>query len=353
MSASVKVGMISRNYRSAPFLEACHRFDNLELIACADHREPDDLKLRCQQFGIPVLTVEELLDIPEIEIVINATHTKAHCAFALAIIAAGKNVYNRTPFVAEPGEGRRVLDFAREKDVIVGSEPDAFLSNGVQVCRKLISEGVIGQPVFVNAFMVQRNIDGRHPDQDFYYPHAAGVMYLLGPYCLSTLVYLLGPVSRVVGSQCIRPLQKFDEQPNQIFLEDVPTHVAGSLEFANGINGTIITGFETGTHSHSVVEIYGTEGALRLPDPTTFDENVQVRKLGEKDWTPVPISSSDLPQCRGIGLADMAEALKDNRPHLASGELALHVIDIIWSIHQSAKLGKSLAVKSAVSPESV
>jgi predicted dehydrogenase len=125
------------------------------------------------------------------------------------------------------------------------------------------------------------------------------------------------------------------------------------LEFANGVNGTIITCFETGTHSHSVVEIYGTEGALRLPDPTIFDENVQFRKLGDKDWTLVSVSRSDLPQCRGIGLVDMAAALKANRPQLATGELALHVVDIIWSIHQSAKLGKSLALTTTVPPESV
>jgi predicted dehydrogenase len=141
-------------------------------------------------------------------------------------------------------------------------------------------------------------------------------------------------------------LETGDKQEDRSVIEHIPTHVAGFLEFADGSNGTIVTSFEQGGRSHSRVEIYGTEGAIRLPDPISFDINVKLRQIGEQDWKPVQIHPGPLPQFRGLGLADMAAAIRENRPHNANGEIASHVIDIIWSIHKSAKLCKPLKIKS-------
>jgi predicted dehydrogenase len=353
MSKKTKIGIISRSFRNDPYFIACNRFDNLEVVACCDNYDLADIERRGQRFGVPVLTVEELLAHPEIEIVVNATHTKAHAAFALAAIAAGKSVYNRAPFVALAGEGPRIVSFAREKRVLVGSDPDTFLSDGIQRCRTLIAEGSIGQPLSVTAFMVQRNVQGWHADPDFYYPYAAGALYNIGSYCLTTLVYLLGRIRCVIGSQSVRPLEQYDDQSGTIALKDIPTHAAGILEFANGISGTLVTSFEKGNSSYSLVEIYGTEGVFRLPDPMSFDTNVHFRKEATQDWRPIDIPVGSLPQYHGIGLADMAEALRENRPHHANGEIASHVIDIISSIQKSAENGKPIRVKSASLSETV
>lgn len=152
MSARIKVGLISRSFQGEAYFETCARLDALELVACSDNYDPLDIGILGQRFGIPVVDTNALLADPEIELVINATHTKAHAAFALAALAAGKSVYNRPPFVAEPSEGPRILEFANEKGLWVGNDPDTFLGDGVQHCRKLIAEGAIGQPISATAY---------------------------------------------------------------------------------------------------------------------------------------------------------------------------------------------------------
>lgn len=169
-------------------------------------------------------------------------------------------------------------------------------------------------------------------------------MYQLGPYCLATLIELLGRVVRVTGSQAIRPIDKPDWLTKQIVQETLPTHVAGLLEFANGVVATIVTDFDQGSHSNSRVEIYGTQGVLRLPDPMGYDADVQLRKIGQQEWIPVNVPASQRPQRHGLGLADMLEAIRSHRMPRASGALATHEIDIVRSIQNSAKLGKPVSI---------
>lgn len=347
-----RIGVIGTGNISPIYLESGKNFANLEVAACAD-LDMNRARARAEQFQIPkACTVEELLTDPEIEIVVNLTIPRAHAAVALTAIEAGKSVYNEKPLAVSREDGQKMLTAAHAKGVRIGCAPDTFLGGGLQTCRKLIDDGIIGEPVAATAFMMNHGHESWHPDPDFYYQPGAGPMFDMGPYYLTALTTLLGPVRRVTGSTRVSfPERTITSQPKygEKISVNTPTHVAGILDFANGATGTLITSFDVWSHHLPILEIYGSEGTLSVPDPNTFGGEVQLRKAGEHEWHTVPLMYGYTKNSRGIGVADIAYALRSGRAHRANGELAYHVLDIMHAIHDASREGRHIELASTCS----
>lgn len=349
MSAKVKVGIVGCGNISPAYFKGCRPFDILEVVACADI-EIDRARAKAAEFGVPrACSVAELLADPEIQIVVNLTIPKAHAAVNLAAIEAGKDAYTEKPFALDRAAGQRVLAAAKERGLLVGCAPDTFLGGGIQTARKLIDDGWIGEPVAATAFMTCHGHEGWHPAPMFYYEQGGGPMLDMGPYYLTALVNLLGPVKRVTGSTRISfPERLITSQPlrgTRVRVE-VPTHVAGVIDFANGAIGTIITSFDVWDAHLPRIEIYGSTGSLSVPDPNGFGGPVSVRRAGSTTWTEVPHSHS-IEVGRGIGVADMAYALTYRRPNRASGELAYHVLDVMLAFDEASQAGRHVEIASS------
>jgi len=287
-------------------------------------------------------TLGEMLDA-DVDIVLNLSQPKYHFDITLASVKAGKHVYNEKPLCTKREDAAVLLKAAADKKVRVGGAPDTFLGSGIQTCRKLIDDGRIGNPVAAVAFMMNHGPEHWHPSPEFFYKQGGGPMFDVGPYYLTALVNLLGPVARVSGSAKISsPTRAITSEPlkGAIINVEVPTHVAGVLEFAGGAIGTIITSFDVYSHTLPCMEIYGTEGTLRVPDPNTFGGPVYLRRFNEEEWTQIPLINNYTEDCRGLGVTEMAEAIEQDRPHHASAELAYHVLDIMHGIHEASASGR-------------
>ena len=290
-----KVGIIGCGNISDIYFQAGKTFEAIDIAACAD-LIPERAQAKAEQHGIPkAVSPEALLSDPEIEIVLNLTIPKAHAEIAQKAVEAGKSAYNEKPLTITREDGRKLLATAKANGVRVGGAPDTFLGAGIQTCRKLIDDGAIGQPVAATAFMVCHGHESWHPDPEFYYKVGGGPMFDMGPYYLTALVNLLGPVKRVTGSARITfPERTITSQPKNgtVITVDTPTHIAGVMDFAGGAVVTIIQSFDVWAHGLPCIEIYGTEGSLKVPDPNGFGGPVLVRKPGQGDWTEAPLTHS-------------------------------------------------------------
>lgn len=347
----VKAGIIGCGNISSIYLHNCTKTFNsvIELAAVADII-PERAVEKAREFNIPkACSVEELLTDPEIKIVINLTIPKAHAEICLAALNAGKSVYVEKPLAVSREDGQKILTLAEEKGLLVGGAPDTFLGGGIQTCRKLIDDGWIGKPVAATAFMVCHGHESWHPDPEFYYKVGGGPMFDMGPYYLTALVSLLGPVNRVTGSaRATFPERTITSAPKYgtKIKVDVPTHVAGVLDFEGGAIGTIITSFDVWRASLPCIEIYGSEGTLKVPDPNTFGGPVYVYRNGSNEWKEMPLTHGYTENSRGLGVADMAYALLYGRQHRANGKLAYHILDIMHGIHDASKNGTHCMIQS-------
>lgn len=352
MSATpCKVGIIGCGNISGIYATAGRRFEDLEIVACADLDQARAAAVAAEH-GIPrSLTVEDLLADDEIELVINLTIPAVHSDVALAAVKAGKHVYNEKPLAIKRRPAREVLGLAREKKLRVGCAPDTFLGAGLQTCRRLIDDGAIGEPVGGAGFMLSRGPEGWHPNPDFFYKKGAGPLFDMGPYYLTALTTLLGPVRRVSGSARIsfpeRTIGSGRLAGVKIGVE-IPTHVAGVLDFDSGAVVTLTTSFDVKAHRLPHMEIYGSEGTLVLPDPNTFGGPVLLRGAEDSDWREVPLEFGYADNSRGLGVADMATAIRDGREHRANARTAYHVLDIMHSILDASETGTHVELASSM-----
>lgn len=348
-TSKVKVGVIGCGTISKIYLEVARTMEILDVVACADIM-PERAAARAAEFGLSkALSVEDLLADPEIEVIVNLTIPRAHGEVGLAALEAGKSVYNEKPLAVSREDARRMLDLAAKKGLLVGGAPDTFLGGGLQTCRKLIDDGVIGEPVAAVAFMTNHGHESWHPDPDFYYQPGAGPMFDMGPYYVTALVSLIGPVRRVTGSARITfPERTITSQPrNGTKIQvNVPTHVAGVLDFANGAVGTILTSFDVWAANLPRIEIYGSAGSLSVPDPNTFGGPVRVWKPATKEWTEAPLTHGYTKNSRSLGVADLAQALRSGRPHRASGELTYHVLDVMHAFQDASRANRHVELAS-------
>ena len=336
----VKIGVVGCGNICSIYFQTCPKFDILEVAACADLL-PERAKAKAEEFSLPKsCTVEELLADPEIEIILNLTIPIAHADVAFKAVDAGKSVYNEKPLTISREDGKELLRRAKEKGVLVGCAPDTFLGAGLQTCRDLIDAGAIGTPVSATANMLCHGHESWHPDPEFYYKVGGGPMFDMGPYYLTALVHLIGPISSVAGQANITfPERTVTSEPKKgtTITVDTPTHISGLLNFANGAVGTIVTSFDVWAANMPLIEVYGTEGSISVPDPNGFGGTVRLWKQSTREWEDVALTRPYDENSRGIGVADMAYALRSGRPHRASGEMAYHVLDVMHALHDSSK----------------
>jgi len=343
----VKVGVIGCGAISQVYFMNMKDFDILKIEAAADLM-PERAEAKAKEFGCRACTVDELLADPEIEIVVNLTVPLAHGEVALKVLNAGKSVYDEKPLAVTREDGQKMLAIAKEKGLLVGGAPDTFLGFGHQTCRKAIDSGLIGEPIAATAFMVGHGHETWHPSPEFYYQKGGGPMFDMGPYYLTALINMLGPVSRVTGSTRISfPERTITSKPKygKTVKVEIGTHVAGVMDFANGAIGTIITSFDVWSHTLPIIEIYGTLGTLRAPDPNGFGGEVLARRAGEQDWSKV-VPFQGYTKNRGVGVADMAYALRSGRKNRASGEMTYHVLDIMQGFYDASEMGKHVTIES-------
>src|SRR5437764_1711518 len=293
MNRKTPIGIIGCGNISSVYLKAPQIFDILRVVACADI-DIERARSQAEKYGVPkACTVEELLSDPEVEIVVNLTVPNAHAEVALQAIAAGKAVYGEKPLATLRADGNAILGAAYAQKVRVGNAPDTFLGGGFQTCIQLINEGQIGTPISCTAFKLNHGMEYWHPDPYFFYQPGAGPMFDIGPYYLTALIAMMGPISRVTASvQTTFPERTVTSEPKYgtKISVNTPTHIAGIMEFASGAIGTILTSFDVWHQRLPFMEIYGTEGTLSTPDPNRFDGPVYIRRANDEDWHEVTLT---------------------------------------------------------------
>jgi predicted dehydrogenase len=346
-----RVGVIGCGNISRAYATKLRALPDMDLVACAD-LDPDRARALADEFEVPlVLGPDQLASHPDVDVVLNLTVPRAHAEVTRSALRAGKHAYSEKPLALDASEGAELVDAARAAGLRLGCAPDTFLGAGLQTCRALIDAGAIGTPLAADAFFQGAGPESWHPDPRMFYRRGAGPLFDMGPYYITALVALLGPVSRVTGSARIsRPRRRITSQPLAgIWMDvEVPTHVAAVLEFETGPLATLVTSFDVPASRYRFLEIYGTEGTLSVPDPNTFGGPVQMRRAGDADWTDVSLTHGNAEQSRGLGLADMVRAARAGRPHRASGELAAHVLEVMERILEASDTGRHQLVASRV-----
>lgn len=346
----VKIGIIGCGNISGIYLEKAQTFKIIEVAGCAD-LDFSRAKAQGDKYGVPAREVGDILADPGIEIIVNLTTPDAHAKVGLAALKAGKSIYNEKPLSIQREDALELLRIASAEGLRVGCAPDTFLGAGLQTCRRVIDQGRIGQPIAATAFMMCHGHESWHPSPEFYYQVGGGPMFDMGPYYLTALIHLLGPVDRVSGSARISmPSRTITSQPKfgKVIDVEVPTHVAGTLDFKNGAIGTIITSFDVWKHSFPCIEIHGTEGSLRVPDPNGFGGKVEIFRPDNSGWEEVEYTHDYSVNTRSLGVADMAHAIRSGRPHRASGALAYHVLDIMHAIHDASSSDRFVRLTSQI-----
>ncbi|OUS78124.1 oxidoreductase [Paenibacillus sp. MY03] len=345
----LKVGIVGTGNISGIYFQNGKRFDSMEVVACAD-LDMERAAAKAAAHGVRGCSVDELLAEPDIQMVINLTVPQAHAAVALQALEAGKHVYSEKPLATTREEGRRVLEVARSRGLRVGCAPDTFLGGGIQTCIKLLEDGWIGTPIGATAFMMGGGPEGWHPNPDFFYQPGGGPLFDMGPYYLTALVALLGPINRVTGSAKISFPERIatsKEQFGKRIKVETPTHITSVLDFASGPAATLVTSFDVrGGSVLPRIELYGSEGTLLVPDPNTFGGPVRIRRASAGDWSDIPLTHGKFENARGVGAADMAAAILSDRNHRTSGEMAYHVLEAMFGILDASEQGVHYAMKS-------
>lgn len=315
-------------------------FDNVDVYAIAD-LIPANTKTKSEEYGIGrIMTLEEILADKNVQIVLNLTTPPLHYGISKQALLAGKHVHSEKPLSISYAQGKELVQIAEEKDLFLGCAPDTFLGGGIQTCRKIIDDGLIGDVIGANAFMMSHGHETWHPNPVFYYQVGGGPMFDMGPYYLTALVSLMGNVESVAGMTSTSfPTRRVTSQPNygQIIDVEVPTHVNGLLRFASGAVGNIITTFDVWGSTLPWIEIHGTRGSIQVPDPNGFGGQVMLRQHFDSEFKPYPTTHPNTDNSRGLGVWDMADCILTGRKDLrASGRLALHVLEIMEAIHISS-----------------
>jgi len=350
----IKIGVIGAGVISHVYLKNCTgMFDNiLEVKAVAD-LVPELARKRAEEFRIPhVYTVDELLADPEIEIVLNLTAPSAHAPLNLRALQAGKHVYTEKPFALSREDADEVLALAEEKGLLVGCAPDTFLGAGIQTCIKLIDDGWIGKPYAASATIIMGNAsNGMHPNFQNFLKLGGDPIMDMGPYYLTALIAMLGPVRRVTGSAQQLHTEITVTNPKshaygQTVPVEAPTNVTAVLDFANGAVASLQAAKESFGYSPRL-EVYGTEGNLTVPDPNFFGGTVMI-KFPNGETKEIPHTHPYAEEGRGMGIADMAYAIRSGRPNRASGRLARHVIDISLGIFEASRTEKHVHLQPGI-----
>ncbi|WP_238017138.1 Gfo/Idh/MocA family oxidoreductase [Dactylosporangium sp. AC04546] len=345
MGEPLTVGIVGAGKISAAYAETLARLPGVRLTRVADLDLGRAAALAADLPGVLPVPPDELLACADVDAVLNLTVPRAHATVALAALAAGKHVYGEKPLATGTTEAAEVLAAAAAAGRTVACAPDTVLGTGLQTARASLAAGDIGVPVAATAFMVTPGHERWHPSPQFYYEPGGGPLYDMGPYYLTALVHLLGPVRRVTG-MASTPRPTRTTLDGVTFPVEVATHVTGVLEHASGALTTLMMSFDAWTGRLPRIEVYGTEGTLNVPDPNGFAGDVHRFAGATREWTKLPDLAGYRDAARGYGVADLARALRTGTQPRASADLAYHVLDVMESLLSAAATGTTTTVTS-------
>lgn len=346
----LRVGVIGCGKIAPAYVKGLALFpEDVKLTACADLMEG-----RAQEFaaeyGLQAMSISELLDSPDVDLVLNLTIPAAHAEVALQAISAGKHIYNEKPLAVELTDGKKILEAAQSAGVRAGCAPDTFLGGGIQTARALIDSGAIGQPIAAGAFMMGHGPESWHPNPFFFYEKGGGPVLDMAPYYLTALVNLMGPVQTVAamtGAAFSERVAGHESIRGQTMPVQVSTHATGALRFESGAMATVTFSFDIWAHNMPRIEIYGTEGSMIVPDPNHFGGEIKVWDTTSNEWR-VAEHTHRVDVLRGMGVVDMARAIRSNTEHRASAQLAQHVLEIMLAFDQSSDEQRQVAIQTQI-----
>jgi predicted dehydrogenase len=357
---SVGVGIVGTGVISDTYLENLGSFPDVEVVAVGDII-PEKAKAQGEKYGVKTAGEPELVyDNPDVQLIVNLTIPAEHVGVSKRAIEAGKHVWSEKPLGLDRGQVAALLELADANGVRVGSAPDTLLGPGFQSAKRAIQAGVIGEPMFASTQFQTQGPDLWHPSPAFLFAQGAGPLLDIGPYYFGALISLLGPVDRVAAiGRKKQEVRKIHTGPNagDTFPVEVPSTMQVVTAFESGTQAQTLVSFDSALERHGVLEIHGTEGSIVLPDPNMFTgRTTYVKPLGvlrdgmsfDQTWIEVPEEGTVTG--RGLGALDMIRAIAEGRPHIASGELGLHIVDVLLSAQDSAATKEFVAVESTVGP---
>jgi len=328
----MRVGLLGGGHIADQYIAGMRQFEELELVAVAD-RDVDVTRARAAEWNLRAHTPESLLAAGDVELVVNLTPPRAHPETTRDALTAGKHVYSEKPLGVDVDEARELVELARAKRLGLACAPDTFLGSALETARDALLASAIGTPLSATAFVGERGPEHWHPSPAAYYEPGAGPLFSLGPYYLTALVQLLGPIEEATGFSS-QPWDKRSRPDGTTMPVSTQTTYAGALRFANGVVGTVFASYDVQEKRVPPLEIYGSEATLSLPDPNHFDGPVL---LGDATgWRELPVTHAT-GRGRGVGVADLARALVDGGEPRASGKLALHVLDALCALHEGGR----------------
>jgi predicted dehydrogenase len=344
---SARVGVVGCGIIAKDYVEGSAAFGSFEVVACAD-LDPESAAAFADVHGLEMQTVDELIGDPTIEVVLNLTPPAAHAAVTRAALEAGKHVYTEKPVTTSVEDGRELLADAERRGLRIGCAPDIFLGAAYETARELIAQGAIGTPLSATATFLVGGPDSWHPNADVFYQAGGGPMLDIAPYYLTAIASLLGPFRAALGlATTPTPERRFGVGPRAgaSFTVDVPTHAVAALQLESGALATLTVSFEAFGQYVSGLLVHGSGGSLDLPDANAFGGPIRIRN-GDGEWKPVEYASPGPTETRGLGLDEMLTAIREERPHRASGALALHVLETALAALRSAEEGRTVEIRA-------
>jgi predicted dehydrogenase len=349
MNTPARVGVVGCGVIAHNYIRGSAAFDSFELVACADLNEPAAAAFAAEH-GLHVSSVDDLIADPGIDAILNLTPPSAHAAVVSAAFAHGKHVYTEKPLATSVAAARDLVAAAAERGLRLACAPDTFLGSAYEAGRGLIERGAIGEPLGATATMLVGGPDGWHPNADVFYRDGGGPMLDIAPYYLTAVVSLLGPFVAASGFAATpTPVRRLGVGPRagEEFSVDVPTHVSALLRLERGPLLTLTVSFEATEQYESSMVVHGSEGTLELPDANAFEGEVRV-KTARGELETVAYESRGPQETRGLGLHELFESLQAARPHRASAELGLHVLESATAVLDSAREGRTVEIASRV-----
>lgn len=353
MTKDLGVGIIGCGNISAAYLSLSAMFKGYQIVAVADINM-ENAVARAEEFGVRAHTVDELLAADDVDLIINLTIPAAHVAVSRAILQAGKHVYSEKPFVLSLPEAQELGEIAKANNLRIGSAPDTFLGSSHQLARNLIEDGAIGAVTSGVAVVMSSGMEDWHPNPDFFFQKGGGPILDLGPYYICNLVQMLGPVAQVTSMTGMasetRTIANGPRNGETVPVE-TPTTIHAVMKFESGAIITLLSSWDVHSSNHPIMELYGTGGTMDLPDPNFFGGDLSVTpRRGEtvsKSWDHpfgVPNFEETKANYRGAGLADMALAILEDRPHRCDDAFATHVVEIMTAILEAGETNKVMTM---------
>jgi predicted dehydrogenase len=362
MASDARIGIIGCGTISEACLQLARGFTGIEVVACAD-LVPEAAKLRAEQFAIRAMPIDALLQDRSIDAVVNLTIPAAHYDVTLAILTAGKHAYSEKPLALSTAQAERLVAEAGARGLALGCAPDTFLGAGGQTARRLIDRGAIGRVIAGTAHVMNHGMEHWHPNPGFYFKPGGGPVFDIGPYYITTLVSLVGPVRSVAAMAATGFAERIvtsKARTGERIVVEVPTTFSAVLEFHSGAQVTLGASWDVWRHGHvNPIELYGSDGSMLVPDPNFFAGPVAWSKKGEDfswlDTATEPFGAPNWPPAqytranyRMLGLAELIAAAKAKREPRCSGRLAAHVVEVMEAICLSAAERRFVDIRAKV-----